>query len=174
MKGRTDEIARNRGYDGYQRELENMVYQFFDKKTGSGASVNEQLAKDLDKPITKKFRKKVYARFKDNICAADLAEMESFSSKNKNVKYLFCVIDVFTKYAWNEPLKDKKSKTVLNAFIEIVNESNRKPNKLWVDQGREFYNKLMQEWLDNNDILMYSTNNEGNSVRAEIWSLESI
>ena len=93
--------------------------------------------------------------------------MESLSSKNKNVKYLLCVIDVFTKYAWVKPLKDKKGKTVLNAFIEIVNESNRKPNKLWVDQGREFYNKLMQEWLDNNDILMYSTHNEGKSVISE-------
>ena len=64
-------------------------------------------------------------------------------------------------------MKDKKGKTVLNAFIEIVNESNRKPNKLWVDQGREFYKKLMQEWLDNNDILLYSTHNEGKSVIAE-------
>ena len=77
------------------------------------------------------------------------------SSANKNVKYLLCVIDVFTKYAWVKPLKDKKGKTVLSAFIEIVNESNRKPSKLWVDQGRESYNKLMQEWLDNNDISMY-------------------
>ena len=51
--------------------------------------------------------------------------MESLSSKNKNVKYLFCVIDVFSKYAWVKPFKDKKIKTVLNAFIEIVNESNR-------------------------------------------------
>ena len=92
--------------------------------------------------------------------------MESFSSKIKNVKYLLCVIDVFTKYAWNELLKDKKSKTVLNVFMEIVNESNRKPNKLWVDLGKEFYNKLMQEWLHNSDILMYSTHNEGKSVIA--------
>ena len=78
--------------------------------------------------------------------AADLAEMDSLPSKNKNVEYLFCVIDVFTKYKWVKPLKDKTSKTVLIAFIKIVNESNRKPNKLWVDQGRKFYNKLMQEW----------------------------
>ena len=51
--------------------------------------------------------------------------------------------------------------------MEIVNESNRKPNKLRVDQGRKFYNKLKQEWLDNNDILIYSTHNEGKSVIAE-------
>ena len=63
--------------------------------------------------------------------------------------------------------KIKKSKTVLNIFIEIVDESNRKPNKLWVDQRREFYNNLMQKWLDNNDTLMYSTHNEGKSVIAE-------
>ena len=154
--------------DGYQRALATMVYKFFDKKAGSGIRVNEQLAKELRKPVIKKFkRRKVYARFKDNIWAEDLAEMESFSSKNKNVKYLLCVIDVFTNYAWVKPSKDKKSKPVLNAFIEIVNESNRKPNKLWVDQGKEFYNKLMQESLDNNGILMYSTHNEGNSVIAE-------
>ena len=104
--------------------------------------------------------------------------MESLSSKNKNVKYLLFVIDHFTKYAWVKPMKDKKCKTILNAFIEIVNESNRKPNKLWVDQGRKFYNKLMQEWLHNNDILMYSTHNEGKSVIAERFiktiSLKSI
>ena len=62
--------------------------------------------------------------------------MESLSSKNKNAKYFLCVIDVFTKYAWVKPSKDKRGKTILNAFIRVVNESNRKPNKMWVDQGR--------------------------------------
>ena len=69
--------------------------------------------------------------------------MKSLSSKNKNVEYVLCVIDIFTRYAWVKPLKDKKDKTVINAFIEIVNESNRKPNKIWIDQGREFHNKLI-------------------------------
>ena len=62
----------------------------------------------------------MYARFKDNIWAADLAEMESLSSKKKNVEYLLCVINVFTKHAWVKPLKDKKEKTILNVFIERV------------------------------------------------------
>ena len=66
--------------------------------------------------------------------------MESLSSKNKNVKYLLCVVDVFTKYAWVKPLKDKNGKAVLNDFMEIVNRSNPKPNKLSVDQRREVYN----------------------------------
>ena len=164
MKHRPYEIARNRGYDGYQRALASMVYKFFLKKTGSGAiatskvgvSVNEQLVEKLHKAVTKKFkRSKVYGRFKDNIWAEDLSEMELFSSKNKNVKYLLCVIDYFTKYMCVTSLKDKKGKAVLNAFIEIVNECNCKPNILLIDQGREFYNKLMQELSDNNDILMH-------------------
>ena len=70
-------------------------------------------------------------------------------------------------YPWVKPSKDKKGETVLNAFIEIVNESNHKPNKLWVDQGRKFYDKFTQEWLENNDILIYSTHNEGKLVIAE-------
>ena len=65
--------------------------------------------------------------------------MEPLSSKNNNVKHLLRVIDVFTKYAWVKPLKDEKDETVLNAFTEIVNESTRKPNELWVDQGQKFY-----------------------------------
>ena len=64
-------------------------------------------------------------------------------------------------------LKHKNGKTVLNAFIEIVHESNCKASKLWVDQGREFCNKFMQEWLDNNNILICSTNNKGKSLIAE-------
>ena len=69
--------------------------------------------------------------------------MESLSSKNENIKYLVCIIDVFTKYDWVKPLKDKKGKTVLNAFNKIVNKSDRKPDKLRVDQGRDFYNKVI-------------------------------
>ena len=67
--------------------------------------------------------------------------------------------------SWVKPLKNKKGKTFLNAFIEIVNESYRKPNKLWFDPGREFYNKLMQEWSDNNNIFMCSTYNDGKELK---------
>ena len=68
--------------------------------------------------------------------ASDLPETESLCSKHKSVKYLLRVIDVSTKYACLKPLIDKKGKTFLNVFMEKVNESNRKPNELWVDQGR--------------------------------------
>ena len=56
---------------------------------------------------------------------------------------------------------------ILDGFFNIVNESNRKPNKLWVDQGKEFYNKLIKKWLDVNDVLIYLTYNEAKSVVAE-------
>ena len=169
LKDKVYEIARNRKYDGYQRALASMVNKFFNKKTGSGGTVNKQIPEELHKPVIRKFkRRKVYVKFKDSIWEADLAEIGSLSSKNKNVKHL-CVIDVFTQYAWVKPLKDKKLKTVLNAFIEIVKESNCKLNKLWVDQGKQFCNKLMKEWLDNNNILMYSTHNEVKSVIAETF-----
>ena len=87
MNYRAYEIARNCKYGGYQRALENMVYKFFDKKKWSGVSFSEKLAEKLDKPVNEKFkRRKVYMRFKDNICASDVAEMGLFFSKNKNVK----------------------------------------------------------------------------------------
>ena len=78
-----------------------MVFRFFDKKIGSGtnANVKDVLAQELHKPVIKKFkRRNVYARFNDNIWAADLAEVRSLSSFNCGYKYLLCVIDVFTKY----------------------------------------------------------------------------
>ena len=76
----------------------------------------------------------MYARFKENIWSADLAEMGPLSSKNRGVKkYLLFVIDVFLKYSWLKLLKDKKAKTVLNGFSEIINKSKSKSNKLWVD-----------------------------------------
>ena len=78
-----------------------------------------------------------------------------------------CVIDIFSKYAWVFPLKDKKGIIITNAFQKILKESNRKPNKIWVDKGSEFYNNSFKKWLKDNDIEMYSIHNEGKSVVAE-------
>ena len=84
--------------------------------------------------------------------------------KNKGIKYLLCAIDLFSKYAFVVPLKDKKGISITNAFNKIIKQSNRKPNKIWVDQGGELYNHVFKRWLSNNDIIMYSTFNEGKSV----------
>ena len=154
-----------------------MVYKFFDKKSkGSGAKhvntklipQNEQLAGELHKPIIRKFKKrKVYSAFKDNIWAADLADMQLLSRYNKGIRFLLCVIDIFSKYAWVVPLKDKKGISIVKAFQIILKQSNRKPNKIWVDKGSEFYNASFKKWFQDNDIVMCSIHNEGKSVVAE-------
>ena len=96
----------------------------------------------------------------------DLADMQSLSKYNKGIKYLLCAIDLFSKYAWVIPLKDKKGTSIVNAFQKIISEG-RKPNKIWVDQGSEFYNNSFKDFLKINSIEMYSAYNEGKSVVAK-------
>ena len=146
-----------------------MVYKFFAKKTaGSGVKSmpqNEQLAEELNKPIIRKFKKrKVHSPFKDNIWGADLADMQLISKFNKGFRFLLCVINIFSKYAWVAPLKVKKGVSIFNVFQKILDDSKRKPNKIWVDKGSEFYNNSFKKWLQDNDIAMYLTHNEGKSV----------
>ena len=94
---------------------------------------------------------------------------------NKGFRFLLCVIDIFSKYAWFIPLKDKKGISIVNAFQKILDDSKRseaedkgrKPNKIWVDKGSEFYNNCFKKWLQDNDIVMSSTNNKGKSVVTE-------
>ena len=170
LRDKAYDIASNPEYDGYQRGLASMVYKFFDKKNiGSGAvEPSLKLADELQKPIIKKFNKiKVYSSFKDNVWGVDLADMQLLSKFNKGIKYLLCVIELFSKYAFVVPLKDKKGVSIVNAFQSILDKSGRKPNKIWVDQGSQFYNHNFKKWLANNDISMYSTYNEGKSVVAE-------
>ena len=104
---------------------------------------------------------------KDNIWAADLVHMQLISKFNKGFEFLLCVIDIYSKYAWVIPLKDKKGVSIVNAFQSILNKSNRKPNKIWVAKGSEFYNRSIKSWLEKNNIEMHSTHNEGKSVVAE-------
>ena len=83
--------------------------------------------------------------------------MQSLSKYNKGIKYLLCPIDLFSKYAWVVPIKDKKRNSIVNAFKKILSDStelhsNRKPNKIWVDQGSEFYNNCYQDFLKINNI----------------------
>ena len=92
---------------------------------------NEKSAEELHKPINKKFWKKtIFSGLKDNIWGADLADIQLLSRFNKGSKFLLCVIDIFSKYAWVVTLKDKKGVIITNAFQKILNDSNRKPNKI--------------------------------------------
>ena len=93
--------------------------------------------------------------------------MQLINKFNKGIRFLLCVIDIYSKYAWVVPLKHKKGVTIVNAFQSILNESKRKPKKMWVDKGSEFYNSSMKSWLQDNNIEIYSTHNEGKSVVAE-------
>ena len=115
---------------------------------------NLQLANELHKPIIRKFKKrKVYSGFKDNIWGADLADMQLISKLNKRFRFLLCVIDIFSKYAWVVSLKDKKGASIVNAFQKILrkfdrseaNSKGRKPDKTWVDKGSEFFNNYFKK-----------------------------
>ena len=77
------------------------------------------------------------------------------------------MIDIFSKYAWVVPLKDKKNETIVKAFHKILDDSKRKPNKLWVDKGSEIYIRSMKSWLEKNNIAMYLIHNEGRSIVVE-------
>ena len=123
----------------------------------------DELAEELHKPVTKKFPKRtVYVKGIDEIWAGDLVDMKSFSKSNGGIKYLLTVIDIFSKFGWIIPLKDKTGKSVSEGFERIFKE--RKPKKIWVDKGREFYNKDVKSLIE-----LYSTENEEKSCVVERW-----
>ena len=122
LRDKAFNIAKNPKYDGYQRKLVSMVYKFFDRKTkGSDVTTlanksdiksipqNKQLAAELHKPIVRKFKKRrVRSAYKNYAWAVDLADMQLISKSNEGFRFLLCVIDIYRKYAWFVPLKDKK------------------------------------------------------------------
>ena len=93
--------------------------------------------------------------------------MQLISKFNKGFRFLLYLNDIYSKYAWFMPLKDKKGITITNAFQKVLDESNRKPNKAWLDKGSEFYDRSIKSWLEKNDVEIYSTRNEAKSVIAE-------
>ena len=112
LRDKAFKIVSDPKYDGYQRGLASMVYKLFHKQSSGSGIANEpnyQLADELHKQIIKKFkRRKVYSSFRDNIWGVNLSDMQSLSKYNERIKYLFCAIDILSKYAWIAPLKDKK------------------------------------------------------------------
>ena len=92
--------------------------------------------------------------------------MQLKSKFNKGFSFLLCVIDIYSKYRWVISLKNEKGTAIINAFQKRLDESTRKPSKIWVDKGCEFYNRSML-WLGKNAIEMDSTHDPGKSVVAE-------
>ena len=178
---RADEIARDSNFDDVQRKdarlvsgiMKTKAYLGFGVKTSSSQESknsrrrpgikkwNEELADELHKPLRRKFqRRQVLVNEIDDVWAADLVEMQEWKKVNKGYRYILNVIDCFSKYAWSVPLEDKKGETVLDAFKYIVKISDRKPAYIWVDGGKEFYNKDMTAWLKAENITRYSTHGE--------------
>ena len=132
---------------------------------------SQQLAEELHKPITRNVRKRgVISYGVDKIWTADLVEIQKYSKWNKGVKYLLMVIDVFSKYGWIEPLKDKKTESVSSAFDSIFKKSKRKPERLWTDKGSEFISKHFKDFLKKHNIILYHTQNEEKSSVVERWN----
>ena len=131
-----------------------------------GLGLQEELAEELHKPIRHKFkRRRVFVFNVDDIWSADLKDMQYLSKENKNYKYILTVIDLFSKTAYTIPLKSKSSQEIIESFEKLF--SNRKPKKLWTDQGSEFTNNKFKEFLKSNNIELYHVYNEGKACVIE-------
>ena len=101
----------------------------------------------------------------DEIWAADLVDMQAFAQDNDGVNFLLTVLDVFSKYGWIVPLNDKTGNSTAEGFVKILDSSGRRPGKVWVDKGKEFYNKDVKKL-----VKLYSTENEEKSCVNERWN----
>ena len=118
----------------------------------------KQLSRELQRPVIKRFkRRKVKAAGVDDVWAMDLLDVQKWQKQNKGYKYLLNIIDVYSRWVWSVPLPDKKKETVFEAFLWVVEDSNRRPRHIWVDQGGEFYNRLFTNWIRQHGIIRYST-----------------
>ena len=137
------------------------------QKLGFGFSGSgfEKLANELHKPIIRNFkRRKVnFGNEPNEIWSADLIDLKKLKKYNNGFQYIINIIDLYSRYAWSIPIKNKTGKSIVEAFNSI----NQKPKKIWVDNGSEFYNKIFKKWLNDNNIEMYSTFNEGKAVVIE-------
>ena len=111
----------------------------------------------------------MYVRGIDEIWAADLVDVQLLSKFNDGVRYLLTVIDIFSKHGWMVPLKKKTGSVVATAFKSIFSDG-RTPKKIWVDKGKEFYNKDVKSLLESKSCSLYSTENEEKSSVVERWN----
>ena len=139
------------------------------KKNAENLDTWEGLANELHKPIKRHFTKRrVIAHKVDDIWYSDLVDMQKLSKWNRGYKYLLMVLDLFSKYGWIVPLKTKTGLEVSKAFESILEKN--KPKMLWVDKGKEYYNKNVLDLLAKDKITIYSTENEEKSSVCERWN----
>ena len=128
----------------------------------------KEIVKEIFSPVIKKFQRiQIQTHYKDECWSIDLIDRSSLSKYNKNYKFIFTIIDNHTKYAWAIPLKDKTGKSTTTAFKKLIETSKRKPDKIWSDRGKEFYNKTFLDFLKQNEIQIYSTNSDLKAVFVE-------
>lgn len=136
-----------------------------------GLGMSDELADELHKPIRKKFEKRrVIAKQVDDIWAADLVDMQYYSRTNKGFKYILMIIDVFSKYGWAIPVKNKTAAEMVRVFTELWDSGQKPPKYLWTDKGKEFDNKLFRALLAEKNVHMYWTENEEKSCVVERWN----
>ena len=128
----------------------------------------KEIVKEIFSPVIKKFdRIKIIPHYKDECWSIDLIDRASLSKYNKNYKFIFTIIDNYTKYAWAIPLKDKSGKSTTTALKSLIEKAKRKPDKIWSDRGKEFYNKTFLDFLKQIEIQIYSMNSDLKAVFVE-------
>ena len=131
-------------------------------------NLKQKIAKEIFSPVVKKFdRIQIQTHYKDECWSIDLIDRSSLAKYNKNYKFIFTIIDNHTKFAWVIPLKDKSGKSTTTAFKKLIETSKRKPEKVWSDRGKEFYNKTFLDFLKQNEIQIYSTHSDLKAVFVE-------
>lgn len=131
-------------------------------------SEKQQVVEEIHKPARVNYpRRRVILKGIDDLWQADLAEFILYSRHNKGYKYILVVIDCFSKFLWAIAIKNKSAKVVTNAFKQIINKSKRKPTNLQTDQGKEFYNSLFNQLMQNNEINHYSSYSVKKASMAE-------
>ena len=141
------------------------------RKLGLGIEWSDSLTDELHKPARKRFKKrKVFAKKANDIMAADLVDMQYFARGNKGFRYILMIIDVFSKYGYAIPLKNKTGAEMVKAFKQLWKSGMPDFRLLWTDKGSEFLNKPMKELLESRNVQIYWTENEEKSTVVERWN----
>ena len=142
------------------------------RKLGLGIKWTNSLANELHKPLRHNFQKRyVFVRHMDDIWGADLVDMKALADDNDGYKYILMVMDVFSKYGWAVPLKSKSGPATKEGLETILTTAGGiKPKKIWADKGTEFYNKEVKQYLESENISLYSTENEEKCSVIERWN----
>ena len=144
------------------------VYESARQKRTTAPAWKKQLVRELLKPKQKRFsRRRIFSPNVNSIWTMDLLDIHQFARHNKNFRYILVVLDIFSRFAWARPLKNKSGVSVAKALEDIISESESKPHKVWSDRGTEFYNVAVARLFERNMIKLYSTYNEPKASIAE-------